>query len=224
MAVVLMPDPPIEAWLDQLDAQLERSPKFFDGRAVVLDLTALSGEEDRFLPLVQGLAERGIRLVGVEGADVSRFGDAMPPVLGGGRHVSIAPDDPPEPALKEPEPQAARGADTPGMLVTQPVRSGQSVSFPAGDVTVVGSVASGAEIIAGGSIHIYGALRGRAIAGVLGPSGGGTRARIFCRRFEAELVAIDGVYKTADEMDPALQGRPVQAFLEGEHLAITPLD
>ena len=224
-----MPDPPIEDWLEQLDAQLERSPKFFEGRAVVLDLAALAGQEEGFPALVGALAQRGIRLVGVEGADVSRFGDAMPPVLGGGRHVSIAPDEPPEPELKGPEAQSVRGADTPGMLVTQPIRSGQSVSFPGGDVTVVGSVASGAEVIAGGSIHVYGTLRGRAIAGVLGPSQGGpgqsgTRARIFCRRFEAELLAIDGVYKTADEVDPALQGRAVQAFLEGEHLAITPLD
>ena len=125
---------------------------------------------------------------------------------------------------RAPEPEPARGAESSGMLVTQPVRSGQSVSFPGGDVTVVGSVASGAEVIAGGSIHVYGTLRGRAIAGVLGPgNGGGTGARIFCRRFEAELLAIDGVYKTADEMDPSLQGRAVQAFLDGEALAIAPL-
>ena len=65
-------------------------------------------------------------------------------------------------------------------------------------MTVVGSVASGAEIVAGGSIHVYGTLRGRAIAGLLGNA----RARIFCRRLEAELLAIDGVYSTADEHGP----------------------
>ena len=86
------------------------------------------------------------------------------------------------------------------MLIESPIRSGQSVIFPYGDVTVLGSVASGAEIVAGGSIHIYGTLRGRAIAG----STGNARARIFCSRNEAELLAIDGYYQTAEDMDPNL--------------------
>ena len=104
------------------------------------------------------------------------------------------------------------------------MRSGQSVAYTAGDVTVIGSVASGSEVIAGGSIHVYGALRGRAIAGLLGAGPTGQRPRIFCRRLEAELLAIDGVYKTADEMDPALQGRAVQVWLDGDELAIAALD
>ena len=87
----------------------------------------------------------------------------------------------------------------PSLLIDHPVRSGQSIVFEKGDVTVVGSVASGAEVIAGGSIHVYGALRGRAIAGLTGNN----RARIFCRRLEAELLAIDGVYQTADDMERA---------------------
>jgi len=87
-------------------------------------------------------------------------------------------------------------------------------------VTVVGSVASGAEVIAGGSVHIYGALRGRAIAGL----SGNPRARIFCSRLDAELMAIDGVYQTADDMDAALRGRAVQAWLEGEAMHMTALD
>ena len=91
------------------------------------------------------------------------------------------------------------------------MRSGQSVVFEKGDVSIVGSIASGAEVIAGGSIHVYGALRGRAIAGL----GGNQRARIFCRKLEAELLAIDGVYRTADDMDAALRGKPVQAWLGG---------
>src|SRR6476620_9020344 len=73
-------------------------------------------------------------------------------------------------------------------FMEEPVRSGQSVIFPHGDVTVVGQVASGAEVVAGGSIHVYGALRGRALAGSMG----NPRARIFCRKNEAELLAIDG--------------------------------
>ena len=87
-------------------------------------------------------------------------------------------------------------------------------------MTVVGSVASGAEVIAGGSIHVYGSLRGRAIAGSMGNA----KARIFCRKFEAELVAIDGLYKTADEMGKDLRGRPVQARLDGDAIVTAALD
>ena len=75
-------------------------------------------------------------------------------------------------------------------------------------MTVVGSVASGAEVVAGGSIHVYGTLRGRAIAG----STGNADARIFCRKLEAELLAIDGLYRTADDMEPRIS-RPAGAGL-----------
>ena len=94
------------------------------------------------------------------------------------------------------------------------------MSFPKGDVTVIGSVASGAEVIAGGSIHIYGALRGRAIAGVAGDA----KARIFCRKLEAELIAIDGLYKTADDIPPALRGKPAKISLDGDKVLIAALD
>ena len=84
----------------------------------------------------------------------------------------------------------------------------------------VGSVASGAEIVAGGSIHVYGALRGRAMAGFSGNAG----ARIFCQKIEAELLAIDGFYQTAEEIDVALLNHPAQAWLEGNVLKITRLN
>ncbi|HHZ09588.1 MAG TPA: septum site-determining protein MinC, partial [Rhizobiales bacterium] len=105
-------------------------------------------------------------------------------------------------------------AAAPSLVITAPVRSGQSIFFPEGDVTVVGSVASGAEVVAGGSIHVYGALRGRALAGTMGNAA----ARIFCRRLEAELIAVDGFYKTAEDLDPALRGKAVQAWLDGAAL------
>lgn len=105
-------------------------------------------------------------------------------------------------------------------MIDQPVRSGQSVIYPEGDVTVIGSVASGAEVFAGGSVHVYGTLRGRVVAGFTG----NPRARVFCRKLEAELVAIDGVYRTADDMDAALRGRAVHAWLEGDSIVMTALD
>ena len=100
------------------------------------------------------------------------------------------------------------------------MRSGQSVVFIEGDVTVLGSVGSGAEIVAGGSIHVYGALRGRAFAGATGNA----RARIFCHRAEAELLAIDSYYKTADDIEDSLRCRPAQAWLEGGTLQISAMN
>lgn len=226
MAVVLMPDLPLAEWMTQLDAQIGRSPRFFDGRPVVLDLEGLAGGEAGFITLVEDLAARAIRIIGIENANEAALGPLLPrlpPVLTGGRTVGLpvlVPGDPPAPP--EPEPPAER--EPSALVLDRPVRSGQSVAFTGGDVTVIGSVASGSEVIAGGSIHVYGALRGRAIAGLLGPGPTGTRARIFCRRLEAELLAIDGVYKTADEMDPALQGRAVQVWLDGDQIAIAALD
>jgi septum site-determining protein MinC len=104
--------------------------------------------------------------------------------------------------------------------VETPVRSGQTIYYPNGDVVVLGSVGSGAEIVAGGSIHIYGALRGRALAG----ANGNAKARIFCRKIEAELLAIGGYYRTIDDLDAGLRNRPVQAWLDGNAMLIAALE
>ena len=106
------------------------------------------------------------------------------------------------------------------LFIEHTVRSGQQISFPEGDVTVIGSVSSGAEIIAGGSIHVYGALRGRALAG----AGGDPHARIFCQSLEAELLAINGLYKTTEHLGSHLHGRAVQAWLDGKAMAIAALN
>ena len=217
MALVLAPEPPVQDWLAALDQQMQRSASFFDARPVVVDLSAVPVASEDVPGLIAGLQARDIRIIGVEGADQSWPGDEVwgrPPMAltRADRPLDIAEDArPPEPHSTEP----------PFLLVDQPVRSGQSVIFERGDVTVVGSVASGAEVIAGGSIHIYGALRGRAVAGLADRA---TGARIFCRRMEAELLAIDGIYKTADAMDPALRSRAVQAWLQDDDLFMAALD
>ena len=130
---------------------------------------------------------------------------SLPPLLAGGRTTSERQDDENKkqdtPTLQQDEPTS--------LLIATSVRSGQTVIFPNGDVTVLGSVASGSEIVAGGSIHVYGALRGRALAG----SNGDKRARIFCRKNEAELLAINGYYRTAEELDDTRR-QPVQSWLE----------
>jgi septum site-determining protein MinC len=106
------------------------------------------------------------------------------------------------------------------LLIDRPVRSGQSIVFDQGDITIVGAVSSGAEVIAGGSIHVYGALRGRAIAGLTT----GAAARIFCQKFEAEMVGVDDRYRTAEHWGPDLHGRAVQVRRDRDALRFSALD
>ncbi|MEH3148190.1 MAG: septum site-determining protein MinC [Methylobacterium frigidaeris] len=216
MAVVLAPSDPAEEWLADLDALARRSPAFFAGRAVILDVAGLAPTREALLDLVAALQARDIPIMGIEGAGAAAQGGGLPPVLSGGRPAEViaTPDDP-APAAPAERPKA-----TGSLVLDQPVRSGQAILFPEGDVTVLGSVASGAEIIAGGSIHVYGTLRGRAIAG----ANGSPNARIFCRKFEPELLAIDGLYRIADDIDPSLRGRPVHVWLDGDAMRTSPLD
>jgi septum site-determining protein MinC len=154
--------------------------------------------------------------MGIEGIDADKLGPGLPPLLRGGRAANVESVDP-APAKT---PAAPAQKEQSSLLLETPVRSGQSVFFPDGDVTVLGSVGSGAEVIAGGSIHIYGTLRGRAMAGM----SGNRQARIFCSKIEAELLAIDGFYRTAEDLDATLRGRLVQAWLNGEVLMVTAMD
>ncbi|WEX74469.1 septum site-determining protein MinC [Sinorhizobium numidicum] len=224
LALVLSPELPLDGWLGRLDDLAARSAGFFLGRPVVLDVADLEINRPQLKDLIAELGNRNVRIMGIEGARPSLLEAGMPPAMKGGRPAPDFEVPSAEPAadapkadndgsaapVAHPEPQPVRA--TSSIVIKEPVRSGQSVIFPEGDVTVIGSVASGAEVIAGGSVHIYGTLRGRALAG----SVGNASARIFCRKLEAELLAIDGVYKTADDMAPNLRGQAVQLWLEGD--------
>ena len=220
MGLVLAPERPLADWLGGLDAQMARSPLFFEARPVVLDVSSLKGSEAELSTLTDALEARGIRLIGVEGADAGWSGYdtwGRTPLISSGRPdrwLELREETPPAPTA----PPAPSGS--PSLLVDRPVRSGQSVVFDAGDVVVTGSVASGAEIVAGGSIHVYGTLRGRAVAGMLGRQG----SRIFCHKLDAELLAIDGLYRTAEDIAPTLRGRAVQAWLENDAMIVAALD
>lgn len=107
-----------------------------------------------------------------------------------------------------------------GRIYRGTVRSGQQVSAPEGDLVVVGAVNAGAEVLAGGSVHVYGPLRGRALAGIHG----NPLASIFCRELRAELLSVAGNYKRLDDIDPRLLNTPVQVRLADDQLSISPLD
>ncbi len=225
MALVLAPEVPLDRWLNALDAQMDRSPNFFDARPVVVDLGSVPREQQGVADFLQLLEQRGIRIIGTEGAHpswdgIDAWGRPLPASSKPGREIEApGPRAANQPAAVSAVAPAGSGeANT--LVIDQPVRSGQSIVFERGDITVLGSVASGAEVMAGGSVHIYGTLRGRAIAGLSGHPG----ARIFCSKLQAELLAIDGVYQTADDMPAKVLGKPVQAWLDGEQMKISVLD
>ncbi len=214
LALVLTPEAPLDIWLVALDHQISRSAGFFAGKPIILDLTLVPLDTPGLSGLLPALEERNIRVIGIEGADRNEevfAGWNWPEGLSGGR--STAEEDIPLDDVEELEP-------TPGaLIVEEPVRSGQHIVWAEGDVIILGSVASGAEVSAGGSIHVYGALRGRAIAGIVGRP----EARIFARVMQPELLAIDGFYAIAEEMPEDLTGKPSQAVLVDEVLTLKPL-
>ena len=216
-SLVLAPDSPLPDWFADLDEALKRSPTLFDGRALILDVAALEPAASDLDGLLAELGSRRIRILGIEGTNLSLLGPGRPPLLVQGRPVStieipVQPEPEPPPAPPEPA--------TTSLTIEGSVRSGQSIVHPTGDVTVMGSVSSGAEILAGGSIHVYGALRGRAIAG----AARNPRARICCRKFEPELLGIDRLVRTAEEMGTHLRGKPVQIWLDGGAIKFASLD
>jgi len=217
LAFVLEPTEPIADWLAALDAWLVRSPTFFASKPVILEMAGIEISLKEYRGLLSNLALRHVRVMGVENASQTLVGPHLPPVVTGGRNVNA-------PAMPEESAPAALGPSKPEMteslIIDGNVRSGQSIMHAGGDVTIVGRVASGAEIVAGGSVHVYGPLQGRVIAGISGsPS-----ARIFCKEARAELICIGGVYVTAETMNPEVEGRSVEARLNGDELRLRILD
>ncbi len=215
--------------------RVQRGPKLFARAAVVIDFGGLSRCPDTAdaKALVEALRgagvipvalaygtsaietlsqEIGLPLLAKFRASYERDGDAEPAPA---PRKATAP----EPAAAAPVgPPAPRGE--PGLVHVHPVRSGQQVYAQDRDLTVCATVGAGAEVIADGSIHVYGALRGRALAG----AGGLASARIFCREFHAELVAVAGHYKVLEEIPKELLGKAVQIWLENDKLRIEQLD
>lgn len=131
---------------------------------------------------------------------------------------SEAQDTSPAP---EPEKEPTENKSIPRSLtlLEKPVRSGQQVYAKTGDIVVLQMTSAGSELLAAGSVHVYGSLRGRVLAGIFGD----TSVRIFCQKLEAELVAIAGRYRLLDDIDTELKGKPAMIYLDGEKLMIEPM-
>ena len=153
-------------------------------------------------------------------ADVSTAGQGAADLFGdapvaAATAASVAPPEASAPARPVPEAQTM-----PTLVVDRPLRSGQRIYARGGDLVVLGVVSHGAEVIADGNIHVYGPLRGRAIAG----ANGDTDARIFAAVMEPELISIAGTYRTTDKpLADEVHGKPAQARLDGDKMLIEPL-
>ncbi len=218
MAFILVPELPVRDWLVALDTQMERAPGYFARKPMIVNFSALQGEGGDPAALLYALDMRGLALIGVEGIERSMLAGTRFEALLDLRQKDEGEDQlGRDLALPEEAPKPALASSS--LVIDRPVRSGQSIIFEDGDVTIIGSVSSGAEVVAGGSLHVYGPVRGRLVAGVKT----GAAARIFCGRLSAELVAIDGIYGTADNWNEHLDGRAVQIRLQDGALKITAL-
>lgn len=196
----------------QLEEQLGRTPQFFSGAPVVLDLAQApeTADPDRIRALLDKLRQQGLQVFGVQngdGFDAAALRDLGLIAVNTGR-------DAPLPRRSGPAQPAAPARPAETKVIRSPVRSGQMIVAEQGDLTVIGSVASGAELIAAGNIHVYGTLRGRAMAGCHGNE----NAHIFCQSLDAELIAIAGLYQTSESLDDAARQRCTHIYLENEKL------
>jgi septum site-determining protein MinC len=221
----------MEAVAEQLGAKVEQAPEFFRNTPVVIDLSGLpNGAGEVEFPLLVGLL-RGYGMIpfGVRGGTKAQHQAAEAMELAilseALARVAKATGTPPETDKKTrgqaaPAPKAPQQRPNQGFtLVTRPVRSGQRIYAAGGDLSVVAAVSSGAELMADGNVHVYGPLRGRALAGMKG----NTEARIFCQDLQAELVSIAGHYRISENIPPELRGMPVQVYLDQKILRIEKL-
>ncbi len=217
----------VERLAAEMRERVKAAPKLFDRAAVILDFGGLSDVPDATAlnELDRQLREAGVFPVALAYGTSSIEAlsrEVGLPLLAKFR-ASYERKGAESSAIEAaPSPVALMSAPTrsePGLVHLKPVRSGQQVYAQQKDLVVCATIGAGAEAIADGSIHIYGALRGRALAG----AGGWTGARIFCREFHAELVAIAGVYKVLEEIPKALHGKAVQIWFEDDQLHIEAL-
>ena len=220
----------------EMRERVERAPKLFARAAVILDfgglmqlpddatakalVAALEGAGVHAVALAYGtpendaLAERlGLPVLAKFRSQYERAGETHAPEPRAAERPAASP--PAREVAAPPAPAPVAEAE-PGLVHALPVRSGQQVFAAHRDLTVLAPIGAGAEVVADGSIHVYGALRGRALAGASGFTG----ARIFCREFHAELVAVAGQYRVMESIPDELRGKPVQVWLENDKLQI----
>lgn len=217
-----------------LQAKIGQAPNFFRHAPVVLDVTECPGATINFATLIPGLKKLGLLPVGIQGGPVDIQSAAATAGLGVFRtsrqqqasqsSVTVEQErsSAAQPAMPPQAQQPAMDEEsgyTNTLIITEPVRSGRQIYAARGDLVVLAPVSAGAELLADGSIHVYSSLRGRALAGLSGDP----NARIFTHSLEAELISIGGLYRVAEDIEPAARGKACQIYREGNSLRIRPL-
>ncbi|MDS9469262.1 septum site-determining protein MinC [Paracoccus sp. MBLB3053] len=214
-----------EGFFEALDVKLRQTPQFFENAPVVIDLEQSVGldSSEAIGRIADQLRARKLSVFGIQNATDLQIAAAEKAgliLLPGGRNAPLDRVSRPDRRAEVVQAPVAKEPPLPGSrLVTQPVRSGQTIFADRGDLVIIGSVSSGAEVIASGNIHVYGRLRGRALAGV----NGDVSARIFCNDLDAELLAIAGLYRTSENLGPDIPRQYVQVFLDDEKLRVETL-
>ncbi|MDO9047501.1 MAG: septum site-determining protein MinC [Methylobacter sp.] len=203
----------------QLQEKIHLAPEFFKNSPLVFDLQELNKNDLDIdvTELINIIRKLGLLPIGIRGGAAQQNQQALelgiPIHSGHSTAVSSGTQkqQTPEPEAT-PKPQVVAATTT---LITHPVRSGQRI-YASGDLIILAQVSAGAEILAEGNIHVYGSLRGRALAGVQG----NTEARIFCSDLQAELISIAGNYKISEDLNSAVFTKPVQIYLQNHTLVI----
>lgn len=204
----------------ELDAKIAQAPDFFENLPVVIGLEKFIGKDIDLAELKGICSDRSIRVAAIRGGTPELQEKAKMAGLGVlAKQKERAQPEPPPVAETEAEPPAQpevepkveiRTSTQISKVIQHPIRSGQQVYAADGDLIIMASVSAGAEILADGNIHVYGTLRGRALAGVKGDQ----RARVFCHSLAAELVSIAGQYKISEDIPASAAGKPCQIYLE----------
>lgn len=196
----------------QLAQLVKQTPKFFHHMPIVLDLQKIANAATpiNFAELITSLREHQIIPVGVRGGSAEQHEFAQHAGL------AILPNTKPEAETNDAAQQQPVTQYNPTKMVTQPVRSGQQIYARNADLIVLAPVSHGAELLADGNIHVYGTLRGRALAGTSGDQ----NARIFCQSLEAELVAIAGHYWVSEDLQNNPIKQSVHIYLENDRLHV----
>ncbi len=218
----------LDLFEEQLLNKIRQAPKFFYHAPIVLDLQTLPQTEDQMLfdPLLAILQKHHLIPVGIKGgsqaqqAAASKAGLA---ILQDSAHKTLDAKSPlDKPKLHpthSPKNEDFENSLTHSRVIYEPVRSGQQIYVRGGDLIVLATVSHGAELLADGHIHVYGPLRGRALAGVSGDQ----KAHIFCQSLEAELVSIAGQYKISEDIEQTAWRLPVDISVVSGHLQIRAL-
>ncbi|MCG8709922.1 septum site-determining protein MinC [Brenneria sp. 4F2] len=214
LSVVHLHDSQPEVIYQALQEKIEQAPAFLKNAPVVINVAALTAETD-WIKLQQAISSTGLRVVGISGCKDEQLKQTITqaglPLLSEGKEQRRALD-----------PAAAPPAAVQTKVVNTPVRSGQQIYARNSDLIITNGVSAGAEVIADGNIHIYGMMRGRALAGVSGD----VHSQIFCTHLAAELVSIAGRYWLSDQIPASYSGQAVRINLNllDNVLNIQPLD